>query len=398
VKKPLVIHVITRLEPGGSSRNVIDSCAAQVSEYDVVLLAGPHKDSAQLLKLLPPEVNYIEVRGLQREISAAKDFLALLELKKEIARLEPAIVHTHTSKAGALGRLAAALANLRAKEPAIIIHTPHGHLLYGYYGPFRTAVFRLAERFLSGFTDYFIALTPGELRESAAAGIGRTAQWTVVHSGVDFRPPAVPAHKHDLGIAADETAIGTIARLEHVKGVEYLLRAAPLLAARLPGKKLRFVVIGGGGLETSLRNLANELGVRDSVTFTGFLEDASALLPALDIYVQPSLNEAMGRAPLEAQALGIPVLVSAVCGLPDIIKEGETGFSVKPADPEALAAALEKLALSAGLRAKMGDAARRWALSADQTGFPRFGAESMNRQLKAFYSGILEKRAARGRG
>jgi len=138
--------------------------------------------------------------------------------------------------------------------------------------------------------------------------------------------------------------------------------------------------------------------VRDSVTFTGFLEDASALLPALDIYVQPSLNEAMGRAPLEAQALGIPVLVSAVCGLPDIIKEGETGFSVKPADPEALAAALEKLALSAGLRAKMGDAARRWALSADQTGFPRFGAESMNRQLKAFYSGILEKRAARGRG
>ncbi|MDP2864718.1 MAG: glycosyltransferase family 1 protein, partial [Elusimicrobiota bacterium] len=108
--KPLVVHIITRLEPGGSSRNVIDCCAAQVSAYDVVLLSGPHKDSGALLKLLPPEVNYIEVRFLRRELSAAADLRALLELKRELAALAPAIVHTHTSKAGALGRLAAALA------------------------------------------------------------------------------------------------------------------------------------------------------------------------------------------------------------------------------------------------------------------------------------------------
>ncbi len=389
MKKPLVVHIITRLEPGGSSRNVIDSCAAQVRDYDVVLLSGPHKDSGTLLKLLPPEVNYIEINGLQRELRAGRDLRAMLELKRELSRLEPAIVHTHTSKAGALGRLAAALANLRAKKPAIIIHTPHGHLLYGYYGPLKTYVFRLAERFLAGFTDHFIALTPGELRESAAAGIGTDRQWTVVHSGVDFRPPAFPARKADLDIADDEVVIGTVARLEPVKGVEYLLRAAALLDKRLPAARFKFVIIGGGELEPGLRRLAARLGVAGRAVFTGFRADAAALMSALDIYVQPSLNEAMGRAPLEAQALGLPAVVSRVCGLPDVIREGETGLAVKPADAEELAFAIERLMLSQKLRARMGAAAKAWAAAKDETGFPRFGVESMNAQLLALYGRLL---------
>ena len=393
--KPLIIHIITRLEPGGSSRNTVDSCAAQIADYDVVLLAGPHKDSGGLLKLLPPEVNYIEVKGLQREPSAARDFRALLELRHKLSRLKPDIVHTHTSKAGALGRLAAAMANLHAEKPAIIVHTPHGHLLYGYYGQFRTSIFKLAERFLARFTDYFIALTPGELRESVEAGIGRSSQWTVVHSGVDLKPPKVPAHKRDLDIPADDIVIGTVARLEAVKGVEYLVRAAEILRRRLPAARLRFLIIGGGALEARLRGLADELGLAGRVIFTGFREDAHALMGALDIYTQPSLNEAMGRAPLEAQALGLPAVVSAVCGLPDVIREGETGFAVKPADPEALAAALERLIVSPGLRARMGAAARGWALSADASGFPRFGPESMNAQLKSFYTKVLGRAGKR---
>ncbi|OGR44686.1 MAG: hypothetical protein A2X35_05100 [Elusimicrobia bacterium GWA2_61_42] len=391
--RPLIIHIITRLEPGGSSRNTIDSCAAQAADYDVALLAGPHPDSAQLLKLLPPTVNYIEIKDLRREISSAHDFKALREIRAVIKRLNPAIVHTHTSKAGALGRLAASMANLGASRPAVIIHTPHGHLLYGYYGPFKTFTFRLAERFLAKFTDRLIALTKGELQESCAAGIGRPKQWTVIHSGVDFKPPAVPAHKRDLDIPADALAVGTVARLETVKGVEYLVRAAALLAKSVPAIKLKFVIIGGGELEGPLRALAAELGVADRVIFTGFRRDATALAAALDIYAQPSLNEAMGRAPLEAQALGLPVVVSRVCGLPDIIKEGSTGFSVKPADAQALAAGLEKLILSPDLRARMGAAAKVWALEKDATGFPRFGPESMNIQLKKFYNELIRGQA-----
>jgi len=180
-----------------------------------------------------------------------------------------------------------------------------------------------------------------------------------------------------------------------VKGVEYFIRAAALLHERLPpSMKTRFVIIGGGELETALRGLAGRLGVRDRVIFTGYRQDAAALMPALDIYVQPSLNEAMGRAPLEAQAMGLPVVVSRVCGLPDIIEEGKTGFSVRPGDAEALAAAIEPLILSGELRARMGLAAKAWSAAADNTGFPRFGAESMNARLLEFYAKVLGKAAA----
>lgn len=385
--RPRIVHIITRLEPGGSSRNTVDSCAAQAADCDVTLIAGPHPDSGALLALLPRGVKYIEIPDLQREIRAAKDRRAMLAIRRELAAIRPDLVHTHTSKAGALGRLAAALHNLSAERRAVVVHTPHGHLLYGYYGPVKTFIFRSAERFLSLFTDHFIALTEGEKRESCAAGIGRAERWRVIHSGVDFSPPARPMTKTDLGLPADCVAAGTIARLEPVKGVEHLLRAAAYLKDSVPA--LRLVIIGGGSLEGQLRGLAAELGIADRTVFTGFRQDAAALLGALDIYVQPSLNEAMGRAPLEAQALGIPAIVTDVCGLPDVIVPEKTGLLVKPGAAGPLASALKVLAVAPELRERMGAAARAWALSKDETGFARFGAESMNAQLKKFYNGLI---------
>jgi len=389
VSKPRVVHIITRLEPGGSSRNTVDSCAAQAGSYEVTLIAGPHPESAALRNLLPPEVAYIEVQELQREISTPRDFRALMELKALLVRLQPDIVHTHTSKAGALGRLAAALANLKAVKPAVVVHTPHGHLLYGYYGFAKTFVFKLAERFLANFTDHFIALTPGEKRETAAAGIGRPSQWTVVHSGVDFSCVQAPG-RETLGLGGDEIVIGTVARLEPVKGVEYFIKAAARLRETSPALNFRFMVIGGGQLESGLRALAGKLGATEKILFTGFRADAAALMGVLDVYVQPSLNEAMGRAPLEAQALGIPAVVTSVCGLPDVVRDGETGLIVPPADAGALADAIEKLAADGGLRLRLGKAAKDWALSRNAEGLPRFGAAAMTAALDKFYNAILK--------
>jgi glycosyltransferase involved in cell wall biosynthesis len=388
MNRPLVVHVVTRLEAGGASRNVIDSCAAQAADFRVALISGPHPDSQALRLLLPPQVEYIEIPSLQRELCAGKDLKALLAIKRELARLRPAIVHTHTSKAGALGRMAAALYNLRATPPAVVIHTPHGHLLYGYYGFFKTLAFKLSERFLALCTDYFIGLTPGEKRESAAAGIGWEDQWEIIHSGVDFTLPAKLLTKKDLGLPEDCVAVGTIARLEVVKGVEYFLRAAFALKDSVP--QLRWVVIGGGALADELKRLAGVLGMADRVVFTGFRADTAALLGALDIYAQPSLNEAMGRAPLEAQAMGIPAVVTEACGLPDIIKPGETGLCSRAGDSASLASAIKVLAVAPELRARMGAAAKTWALSRDDNGLPRFGAESMNRKLKDLYRRALK--------
>ncbi len=391
ITKPVIVHIITRLEPGGSSRNTVDSCVAQAADYGVVLLAGPHPESWTLRRLLPPEVNYIEVPALQREISPLKDLRALLALRRHLALLAPDLVHTHTSKAGALGRLAARLTAAGTGRRPVVVHTPHGHLLYGYYGPVKTFVFRCIERAMARITDHFIALTPGEMRESLSAGIGLPRQWRVVHSGINLAAPASPAQKADLGLGPEDIAAGTVARLERVKGVEYLVRAVALVRDRRPELRLKCVRIGGGPLEDSLRALAARLGIQDRVIFTGFRADAARLLPALDIYVQPSLNEAMGRAPLEAQAMGRPVVVSGVCGLPDVIREGETGFLVPPADPAALASALEHLAADPALRAGMGEAAKAWALSRGEAGLPRFGTESMNAKLKTFYNEVLPR-------
>jgi len=389
----LIIHIITRLEPGGSAQNVIDSAVYQARDYKVVLVAGPHKGKEQLALDLPENAQYLEIKNLVREISPLKDLRAFLELRKIISTLKPAIVHTHAAKAGILGRWAAWLYN-RGRGPgrAIIVHTPHGHVFYGYFGPLKTFIFKLAERFTARVTDRFIALTEGERRESVAAGLGPAKKWTVIHSGVRFDDRIYEHAKPGLDIAADETVIAVVARLEPVKGVEYFIRAAALLQQRNPDKKLRYLVVGDGSLSTELINLADELGLGGEIIFTGFQREVFKYLAAADIYVQPSLNEGMGRTVLEAQYMKLPVVASDVCGLPDAVKDGVTGLLVPPGDPEALAAALEILLKDTDLRHRMGKAARQRVLEKDFTGYTRFSAESMTIQLKKFYNGLIARR------
>lgn len=388
----LIVHIITRLEPGGSAQNVIDSAACQAVGRKVVLIAGPHKGKDRLKPDLPESARYLEIPDLVREISPLKDIRAFLEIKRALSTLNPDIVHTHTAKAGILGRWAAWLYNLGRKHGrAIVIHTPHGHVFYGYFGPIKTFVFRLAERLTARVTDYFIALTDGERRESIEAGLGPAAKWLVIHSGVRFDSRTYEHARRDLDIAADETVITVVARLEPVKGVEYFIRAAAELKKKRLDKKLRYLVVGDGSLRSRLISLADELAV-EKITFAGFQRDVFKYLAASDIYVQPSLNEAMGRTVLEAQYMKLPVVASRVCGLPDAVKDGGTGLLVPPGDAPALAEALETLVKDAGLRSRMGSAAGRRILEKDYTGNTRFSAESMNIQLQNFYSKVLPAR------
>jgi glycosyltransferase involved in cell wall biosynthesis len=269
-----------------------------------------------------------------------------------------------------------------------VIHTPHGHVFYGYFGPLKTFVFWLVENATARVTDYFVALTEGERRESIGRGLGPAAKWRVIHSGVRFEDRSYGHARRDLSIAEDETVITVIARLEPVKGVEYFIRAAAELQKRQPGKKLRFLVVGDGSQTDKLTALARELGVK-KIIFTGFQTNVFKYLAASDIYVQPSLNEAMGRTVLEAQYMKLPVVASRVCGLPDALKEGYTGILVPPGDAPALAAALETLINNEVLRSSLGEAARNWVLEKDFTGNTRFSDGSMNIQLEEFYSKIL---------
>jgi len=428
--KDLVIHIITRLEPGGSAQNVIDSVIYQARERRVLLITGPY-DAPEKLRLnpvreqtltvtdggiippsagntphrrqaptafsngvnLPENAWRLEIPELLRNLSPLNDLRAFLKLKKTIAELKPSIVHTHTSKAGILGRFAAWFANRKNKDArALIVHTPHGHVFYGYFGPVRAFLFKQAERLAARITDHFIALTCGEMRESLAGGLGTPDKWLVIHSGIRFEPRSYEHAKTDLGMAKEELAIAVVARLEPVKGVEYFIRAAAELEGRDIGKKLKFLVVGDGSLKTELMALAGELGLGTKIVFTGFQREVYKYLAAADIYVQPSLNEAMGRTVLEAQYMKLPVVATKVCGLPDAVRDGVTGILVPPADSKAIAGAVEELIKDDQKRYRMREAGRRFVLEKDFTGYTRFSAESMNIQMKKFYNKILAQR------
>jgi len=381
--KTLIIHLITRLEPDDAARNVLDSAAYQAKSSRVIIAAGPCSAALEL----PEGVQYMEIPGLKKIMSPLSDLKVFLELKKIFAKFEPGVIHTHASKAGFLGRLAAMAYNRAADKKAVVVHTPHGHLLYGYCGPLKTFMFKLAGRLAARWTDRFIALTRGELEESVAAGIGSREKWAVIHSGVRFTPREVDrkAVRKEIGIEPDEIVVGTAAGLEPIEGVEYFIRAAKILTDKEKNRKLRFLIVGGGRLEPELRALAGRFGLGEKIIFTGFQKDIFRYLCVMDLYIQPSLNEAMGRSALEAQYARLPVIASKVCGLQDTVKDGETGILTPPADADALADAAETLLKNETRRRTMGEAARRWVMQKDYTGYTQFSVEAMNISLKNFY-------------
>lgn len=371
-----IVHVITRLDPGGSSENTVSSAAWQAGRgMEVTLIHGPSRGSLPV----PAAVSTVELADLAREISPLRDLRACAALRRIFRELKPDIVHTHTSKAGFLGRLAAAGCGAK------VVHTPHGHLLYGYYDIPRTRLFLAAEKFASRFTDGFIALTEGEKRESIAAGIGRPEQWSVAHSGVDLPESPARVPRKELGVPEGRLVIGTAARLEPVKGVEYFVKAAGALKKILGPMNPFFLVVGDGAECSRLYGLARAAGIMDDCLFAGFQKDVLPYLSVMDIYVQPSLNEAMGRTVLQAQHMGLPVVASRVCGIPDVVREGETAILVKACSPEQIAAAVAKLARDGELRTAMGRAAAAFTREKDAAGRARFGGEAMNAAILDFY-------------
>lgn len=395
--KPLIIHVITRLEPGGSTQNTLDSAVYQSRYYDVLVLSGPFENSTSQPRRLPQPAGFetggikIEIiPELKREISFIDDFKAFRRICRIIKSANPRMVHTHTSKAGMLGRWAVWFCNRRNNGKKIIsVHTPHGHVFYGYFGKIKTILFLLLERLSAKITDYFIALTEGEMQESIYFGIGKAEKWQVVHSGIKFQPAEHSDARKQLKIEKDEIVIGTVSRLEPVKGVEYFIRAAEILAKRQAEKKLRFLIVGDGKLKTGLEALAGSAGIADKIIFAGFQEDVYKFLSIMNLYVQPSLNEAMGRTVIQAQFMKIPVIASRVCGIPWVLEDGRTGILVQPADAESIADAAEILLKDENKRTVMANSARKWVMEKDFTGYPKFSLESMNIRLKNFYNKIL---------
>ncbi|HQO38726.1 MAG TPA: glycosyltransferase family 4 protein [Candidatus Omnitrophota bacterium] len=383
MKKIRIAHIITRMDWGGSPDLVRIICAGlDRAKYEITLISGPTLHAAEKTKAFMRDFDgtCITVFQLRRDIALILDCIALIRLYFILRLGRFDIVHTHTAKAGALGRLASRMAGV-----PVIIHSPHGHNLYGYFSPAMTRRIVRIERFLSRFTDRIIAGTQLEKKDYLAHAIGKAQTIDVIYAGLELQGYAVDRQAHDavkeeLGIVPGAPVVGMIGRLEQVKGPDYFVDAAMRIAQSR--RDVYFVLVGEGSLRSRLEDKAAQAGCKDRIIFTGWRNDVPRMLALLDIMVLPSLNEAVGLVLVEAQSQGIPVIASNVGGIPETIKDNETGILVPPGHAEKFMQAIVFLLDHADKRRAMGAAAQAWVES-------RFKAEDMTAHVERLYDTLL---------
>jgi glycosyltransferase involved in cell wall biosynthesis len=304
------------------------------------------------------------VPQLSREISPLHDPPAIAQLVSIIRRERPHILHTHTAKAGAVGRLAAILA--RDARPPIVVHTFHGHVLRGYFDPVRTAFFRGLERELAKSTTRLIAVGPEVRDDLVALGVAPAKKFVVLRLGIDLerRVADAEAHRADLrrlfGIPDDRFVVGWIGRMTAIKRVPDLLEAFRRLRNR--GVDATLCLVGDGPDRTEIEQRAHVLGIVRDTIFAGYQRDVAPYYGLFDAFVMTSANEGTPVVAIEALAARRPVVATAVGGVPDVVRDGEDGFLVAPRDLDGLAARLEDLARDPERRRRMGEAGRARAL------------------------------------
>jgi glycosyltransferase involved in cell wall biosynthesis len=363
--RPLaILHVITRLERGGSSDCTLwQAIGAARRGHRVTIACGPSSAEAPLLARAQRQegLAFLTLPTLRRPVRPGADLRALLAIARLLRRNRYDVIHLHTSKAGALGRLAALVVGQRRR----VVHQPHGHLFYGYYGRLGDALVLFAERLLAPLAARQLTLTARGAAEHLARGVGREAQFRVIPSGVEMRPLREAARRREavrrrLGYAPDDVVLMSLARLEPIKGAPLTLRAFAAAAAGRPS--LRLHLAGDGPLLESLRAEAAARGLAARVSLDGRWAHPQDLLPAADVFVLAPRNEGMGRAVIEALALGLPVIATNVGGLPEVLEHGRFGLLVPPDDEAALAAAIARLADDKTVRDELGRRGRARAV------------------------------------
>jgi glycosyltransferase involved in cell wall biosynthesis len=377
---------------GGSAQNTFLTCLGLSGKYDLVLVHGLSRESEmtdlentsvhkQIEKATLRGVKVIPLSSLVRRIDPVQDFQAFLCLFRLIRREKPTIVHTHTSKAGFLGRWAAKLVGV-----PFIVHTPHGHVFYGHFGAWAVKIFFLIEKITNLITDRIIALTEGERKDYIDFSVSRSEKITTIHSGVEIERYLtshvnIEEKKISLGLIPKGQVVGTIGWLLPVKGPMLLLKAMESVWQNRSDVELVFV--GKGGLKSDLTAQAIEMGVLGRVKFLGWRNDIHEILPVFDLFVLPSLNEGMGRVIVEAMASGKPVVASNVGGIPDLIKDKKNGLLVKPGDEEALANAVLVLLNDPEKARRMGKRGRNRCRD--------FSLDAMLQKIDMLYQDLLDQ-------
>ncbi len=382
-----VLRVIARLNMGGPALHVAYLTAGlQKRGYDTTLAAGSLARGEDSMAFVAEGlgVEVVRIDELGREISPLRDLLATFKLARLIRRERPQILHTHTAKAGTVGRVAALLAGSR--RPPIVVHTFHGHVLRGYFGPVRSLMFRLLERWLASSTTALVAVSPQVRDDLVALGIAPRERFAVIRLGIelDARVAAQQDGRSEsrryLGIPLNRFAVGWIGRMTAVKRTDDVLLAFKALRDR--GVDACLCMVGDGPDRGQLERRAHELGIVRDTLFLGYQEDVASFYAAFDALVLPSGNEGTPVSAIEALAAGRPVVATRVGGVPDVVRDGEDGFLVEAGATDELAGRLARLARDPDLREQMGRRGRERVL-------PRYAVDRLVDDVDRLYRSLL---------
>jgi glycosyltransferase involved in cell wall biosynthesis len=415
-----VVRIIDRLNIGGPAKHVVWLTAGlNQDEFETTLITGtiPPGEGDMAYFARSAGVEPVTINEMSRELSF-RDLIVIAKLVLKLWGLRPDVIHTHKAKAGAAGRAAAFIykwaapsALLLRPRPCRVIHTYHGHIFHGYYGPAKTKLFVLIERAMARIcTDRIIVLSAQQKEEILGRfRVGRPDQFQIVPLGIDFDEVAHDPGRLRAGIGAreEELLIGIVGRLCEVKNQSMFVKAAAMLGkpdfgTASPGGTgaccgVRFVIIGDGPLRTKLENEARDAGIAERVSFTGFRKDAGLLYRDLDVVALTSLNEGTPLTIIEALAAGRPVVATEVGGVVDLMgarqyqAEGfwvwDHGITVPSGDAVAFANALKFLIGEPELRGQMGERGKAFARS-------RMSRNRLIKDIEALYFEMLTREPA----
>ncbi len=380
-----VLHIITRMILGGAQENTLLTCIGlqETYGYDVTLLTGPAigPEGELIGKAKASGLKTIILPEMRRELSPRLDPKAFVQTLRCIREFRPHIVHTHSSKAGIIGRIAA-----RAARVPVIIHTIHGLPFHPYQAGWRNKLYIELEKIGALCSDHIICVADAMKQKAIAAGVGSKGQYSVIYSGMEIQPYLASFEERSkwrrrLGLSESERVITKIARLFHLKGHKYLLKAAPAVIKACPNVK--FLLVGDGILREHLEMQARKLGISDSFIFTGLVPptDIPGIIAASDIIAHASLREGLPRVVVQAFLGAKPVVCFDCDGAPEVVYDDATGYLVTPGAVDHLAEALVKLADNPEKAAAMGKNGQEFCLE-------KFSDKKMVRDIANLYSSL----------
>ncbi len=383
-----IVHIITRLIIGGAQENTLQTCENQhlLHGDEVTLITGPSDgpEGSLMDRAMRGGFQVEVVPSLIRKIDPLKDWTALRRLTSLLKSIQPDIVHTHSSKAGILGRRAA----YRLGIP--VVHTIHGASFHYGQSTLTYQSYIAMEKIASRWTDHFISVADDMTNEYIRAGIATPDRFTTIYSGFDVEPFLTPPRppevvRQELGFSPDDIVVGKIGRLFHLKGHEFILQAAPHVVAANP--RVKFLFVGDGILRSQFERQIAEQGLTEHFVFTGLVPPTKIpeLMAAMDIAVHTSQWEGLARVLPQALLAGKPVVSYDVGGAREVIRNDETGYLLPRDSVDPLVNAIIELAGDPAKRQRFGERGRELCRE-------RFRHQNMSRQIGNVYQQVLERR------